>query len=70
MYLYKIELEQTNGLSWLIVLAETDEQAFEAVDANLEKHYIKKPAVRSAAIIEKKRVVSGNGYILDPQQEQ
>lgn len=66
MFLYKIEIEITNesgdSTGELILLAESDEKAFEVVDSHLERHYVKMPALKSAAIVEKKRTTAGTGY--------
>jgi hypothetical protein len=67
MFLYKIEIELEQGSGQLIVLAETDEKAFETVDSQLERHYLKMPVLKSAAIVEKKRTSPGAGYYVPHQ---
>ncbi|QHT63838.1 DUF3906 family protein [Paenibacillus lycopersici] len=67
MFLYKIEIEMEEATGHLIILAETDEKAFEAVDSQLERHYVKMPVLKSAAIVEKKRTSAGAGYFIPHQ---
>ncbi|MBO7748251.1 DUF3906 family protein [Paenibacillus sp. MWE-103] len=67
MFLYKIEIELEDETGHLILLAETDEKAFAEVEGQLERHYVKKPALKSAAIVEKKRTSAGSGYFIPHQ---
>ncbi|UVI31936.1 DUF3906 family protein [Paenibacillus spongiae] len=64
MFLYKIELELTDQTAYLILLAPSDEMAFEYVDSHVARHFIKSPEIRSAAIVEKKRTEAGSGYVI------
>ncbi|MVO98511.1 DUF3906 family protein [Paenibacillus lutrae] len=65
MFLYKIEMELQEGLSYLIVAADSDEKAFEAVEGHLIRHFTVAPEVKEAAIVEKKRLNSGAGYVIE-----
>ncbi|MEI7026831.1 DUF3906 family protein [Paenibacillus sp. y28] len=66
MYLYKIEIELVEAdTAHLIVLAETDEKAFGYVEENLARHFVAVPATKSIAIIQKKRIEAGAGYIIE-----
>ncbi|UUZ79995.1 DUF3906 family protein [Paenibacillus sp. P26] len=65
MYIYKLEIELTDQLAHLIVLAENDEQAFDYVEDQLVRHFVHNPEVKQASIIEKKRAVKGAGYIIE-----
>ncbi|WP_281886048.1 DUF3906 family protein [Paenibacillus sp. YYML68] len=66
MYLYRMEVELRDRSVQLVVMAETDEQAFDSLEELIGRFYVKTPDVQSAAIIEKKRAVKGSGYVLDP----
>lgn len=65
MFLYKLEIELTDRMAYLVLLADNDEKAFNVVESHIERHFIKKPEIRSIALVEKKRVENGNGYVLD-----
>ncbi|MEY4480478.1 MAG: hypothetical protein RLZZ267_1156 [Bacillota bacterium] len=65
MFLYKIEIQLEDQLIYLVSLAESDEKALQAVDAHVEKHFIKPQVMKEIALIEKKRVVNGTGYVLE-----
>ena len=64
MFLYKIEIELKDQTAYLILLAPTDEEAFDHVDSHVARHFIKSPEIISAAIVEKKRTEAGSGYVI------
>lgn len=65
LYLYRLiaEKEQT-GAYTVVVLAPTEEKAFEYAEKELERYTIKLPAIKEWVIEEKKRVRQGTGYVL------
>ncbi|WP_424766766.1 DUF3906 family protein [Paenibacillus sp. sgz302251] len=65
MFLYKIEIELIDRMTYLVLLADTDEKAMNVVESQIQRHYIKMPEIRSIALVEKKRVENGNGYIIE-----
>jgi hypothetical protein len=65
MFMYKLEIELQEQTVYLVVIAESDEKAFEYVEAQLTRHFIASPKVKSAAIVEKKRVEKGSGYVIE-----
>jgi hypothetical protein len=65
MYMYKLEIETSDGVVYLIVIAETDEKAFDYVEGLLVRHFTVSPEVKSETIIEKKRVSAGSGYVIE-----
>ncbi|MCI3923859.1 DUF3906 family protein [Paenibacillus sp. TRM 82003] len=65
MFLYKIECVTSKGESTAILVADSDEAAFAAVEVHLTRHYIAKPDVDSMALVEKKRIEKGSGYIIE-----
>lgn len=71
MFLYKLEIKLDFGqspdpsIANLIVLADSDESAFGYAEGHLVRHYVKLPHVLETAIVEKKRVEKGNGYVVE-----
>jgi hypothetical protein len=65
MFLYKVEIALNQGLVYLIVLAESDERAFGYAESHLTRHFIACPEVKEMAIVEKKRVEKGAGYVVE-----
>lgn len=66
MYLYKIEATLESGQAVIVLLADSDEAAFSYVEGHLARHYIKSPVVLELALVEKKRVEKGSGYVIEP----
>jgi hypothetical protein len=69
MFLYKIEIELQDQTTYLIVIAEDDEKAFSYVEGHLVRHFIVQPEVKSAVIIEKKRIEKSSGYLIEAKPE-
>jgi hypothetical protein len=65
VFLYKIEIQLEDQLVYLISLAESDEKALLAVDAHMEKHFVKPQKMLEVALVEKKRVNTGTSYVLE-----
>jgi hypothetical protein len=65
MFLYKIELVLETQTVYLIVAAENDEKAFDYVEPHLVKHFIHNPLVKEAALVEKRRLDNGAGFIIE-----
>ncbi|MCR8643887.1 DUF3906 family protein [Paenibacillus sp. N1-5-1-14] len=65
MFMYKMEIELSDQLVYLIVVADSDEKAFDYAESNLAKHFIATPEVKQLSMIEKKRLDKGNGYIIE-----
>jgi hypothetical protein len=63
--MYKLEAEIQAAKTVLIVLAESDEKAFEAAEEHLVRHYIAKPEVKELSILEKKQAAAGAGYVIE-----
>lgn len=54
MYLFKIEVDSSEGALTVILVAENEEQAFQAVDQHVERHFLYPPKLNEVAIVEKK----------------
>jgi hypothetical protein len=65
MFLYKLEIKLAGSNVCLIVLADSDESAFGYAEGHLVRHFIKKPEILETAIVEKKRVEKGSGYVIE-----
>lgn len=62
LYRFKVELVKSQTLD-LVVLAATDEQAFDSAAAELERSCFPAPTAAEWVIEEKKRVRRGVGYV-------
>ncbi|WNQ09754.1 DUF3906 family protein [Paenibacillus aurantius] len=65
MFLYKLEIVLKDQTVYLVVLAESDEKAFQSLEGQLARHFIRTPEVLEAAIVEKKRADKGAGYVIE-----
>ncbi|WP_058303500.1 DUF3906 family protein [Gorillibacterium timonense] len=66
MFLYKLEAVTSDQLLHVVILAETDEQAFAGAESQLVRHYVAPPVIEELVIVEKKRAEKGAGYVLEP----
>jgi Protein of unknown function (DUF3906) len=64
MYLYRFEVSLKSEIIPVVIAASTDEQAFHLVDVELEKYFLKQPDFEEVSLYEKKRIRSGNGFVL------
>jgi hypothetical protein len=64
MNLYRFEVTINEEPIHVIIVADSDEQAFQLVDIELEKHYLKMPAVNDISLYEKKKIKNGAGFVL------
>lgn len=65
MHLYKLELVLETQTVYLLVVAESEEKAFGYIDEHLAFHFVKRPEVKEASIIQKKSLRAGQGYIIE-----
>ncbi|MCM3718844.1 DUF3906 family protein [Fictibacillus phosphorivorans] len=64
MYLYRFEVNLKSEVVPVVIAASTDEQAFQLVDVELEKYFLKEPDIEEISLYEKKKIRSGNGFVL------
>ena len=66
MFLYKLEreVESEAGVIQAVVVADTDERAFESAEALLLRHFGKPVIPSASALVEKKRIEQGSGYVI------
>ncbi|TFH62831.1 DUF3906 family protein [Peribacillus frigoritolerans] len=64
MNLYRFEVTINEKPIHVIIVADSDEKAFELVDIELEKHYLKMPEVDDISLYEKRKIKNGAGFVL------
>ncbi len=64
MNLYRFEVTIKQEPIHVVIVAESDEQAFQLVDIELEKHYLKMPEVDDISLYEKRKIKNGAGFVL------
>ncbi|MCP1494920.1 hypothetical protein J2Y73_004951 [Peribacillus frigoritolerans] len=64
MNLYRFEVTIKGKPIHVIIVADSDEKAFELVDIELEKHYLKMPEVDDISLYEKRKIKNGAGFVL------
>jgi hypothetical protein len=64
MNLYRFEVTIKEKLIHVIIVADSDEKAFDLVDIELEKHYLKMPEVDDISLYEKRKIKNGAGFVL------
>ncbi|PLR94869.1 DUF3906 family protein [Bacillus sp. T33-2] len=68
-YLYRFDVALDNKDVMAVIYAENDEAAFEHLDVELEKFYLKEPNIKEVTLREKKRIVKKSGFILDQDEK-
>ncbi|MGE6752647.1 DUF3906 family protein [Rossellomorea sp. NPDC071047] len=69
MNLYRFEVTTRVFVTIVVVAAESDELAFDLVEIELEKYFLKKPDVVDISLYEKRRIRgSGAGFVLHEQE--
>ncbi|MDP9740960.1 UNVERIFIED_ORG: hypothetical protein QFZ59_002790 [Bacillus sp. B2I3] len=64
MNLYRFEVTIKKKPIHVIIVADSDEKAFDLVDIELEKHYLKMPEVDDISLYEKRKIKNGAGFVL------
>ena len=67
LYRFDVALEAKEIVS--VIFAENDEKAFQHLDVELEKFYLKEPQVKEIILREKKRLGKSSGFILDSEEK-
>ncbi|MCC3381493.1 DUF3906 family protein [Paenibacillus farraposensis] len=68
MYLFKIEVDSSEGALTVILAAENEEQAFKEIDQHVERHFLYPPKLNEVAIVEKKRISAGTAYVIETRK--
>lgn len=65
MKLYRLEAVADGTEVVLVIVANTEEEAFHFADIELEKHFLNVPQVEDLTMHELKSVRSGAGYVIE-----
>ncbi|WP_100331148.1 DUF3906 family protein [Bacillus xiapuensis] len=64
MYIYRFEIKQGESVTYAVIAAENDAEAFDLAEAELEKYYLTLPDYDNITLFEKKRIGGGGGFVL------
>ncbi|ENQ3109978.1 DUF3906 family protein [Bacillus sp. JAS102] len=64
MDLYRFEAVLVNSIVPIIVVAESEEQAFKMAEIELEKHFLPLPEVKEIALFEKKKIRKSAAFVI------
>lgn len=64
MDLYRFEAVLVNSIVPIIVVAESEEQAFKVAEIELEKHFLPLPEVKEIALFEKKKIRKSAAFVI------
>lgn len=68
MDLYRFEVVLANAVVPVIVVAQSEEQAFKLVEVELEKYFLPLPEVIEVSLYEKKKIRKGAGFVIHDQE--
>ncbi|HDR7451953.1 DUF3906 family protein [Bacillus cereus] len=64
MDLYRFEAVLVNSIVPIVVVAQSEEQAFKLVEIELEKHFLPLPEVKEISLFEKKKIRKGGAFVI------
>ena len=64
MDLYRFEAVLVNSIVPIVVVAQSEEQAFKLAEIELEKHFLPLPEVKEISIKKKKKIRKGGAFII------
>ena len=64
MDLYRFEAVLVNSIVPIVVVAESEEQAFKMAEIELEKHFLPLPEVKEIALFEKKKIRKSAAFVI------
>ncbi|MCW1239884.1 MULTISPECIES: DUF3906 family protein [Bacillus] len=64
MDLYRFEAVLVNSIVPIVVVAQSEEQAFKLAEIELEKHFLPLPEVKEIALFEKKKIRKGAAFVI------
>ncbi|MBH0347760.1 DUF3906 family protein [Bacillus pacificus] len=64
MDLYRFEAVLVDSIVPIVVVAESEEQAFKMVEIELEKHFLPLPEVKEIALFEKKKIRKSAAFVI------
>ncbi|MBE5105511.1 DUF3906 family protein [Bacillus cereus] len=64
MDLYRFEAVLVNNIVPIVVVAQSEEQAFKLAEIELEKHFLPLPEVKEISLFEKKKIRKGAAFVI------
>lgn len=64
MELYRFEVTTEAEVIPVVIVADSEEKAFRAVEIELEKYFLRLPSIRDITLYEKKRIQSSAGFVI------
>ncbi|PFJ18864.1 hypothetical protein COD67_13430 [Bacillus cereus] len=64
MDLYRFEAVLVNTIVPIVVVAQSEEQAFKLAEVELEKHFLRLPEVKEISLFEKKKIRKGAAFVI------
>ena len=64
MDLYRFEAILVNSVVPIVVVAQSEEQAFKLAEIELEKHFLPLPEVKEISLFEKKKIRKGAAFVV------
>ena len=64
MDLYRFEAVLENSIVPIVVVAESEEKAFNMAEIELEKHFLPLPEVKEISLFEKKKIRKGGAFVI------
>ncbi|PEZ22819.1 DUF3906 family protein [Bacillus cereus] len=64
MDLYRFEAVLVNSIVPIVVVAQSEEQAFKLAEIELEKHFLPLPEVKEITLFEKKKIRKGVAFVI------
>ncbi|WP_439875499.1 DUF3906 family protein [Bacillus mycoides] len=64
MELYRFEAVLANSIVPIVVVAQSEEQAFKLAEIELEKHFLPLPEVKEISLFEKKKIRKGAAFVV------
>ena len=64
MDIYRFEAVLVNSIVPIVVVAQSEEQAFKLAEIELEKHFLPLPEVKEISLFEKKKIRKGGAFVI------
>ncbi|PEA89204.1 DUF3906 family protein [Bacillus thuringiensis] len=64
MDLYRFEAVLVSDIVPIVVVAQSEEQAFKLAEIELEKHFLPLPEVKEISLFEKKKIRKGAAFVV------
>ncbi|MEK4741548.1 DUF3906 family protein [Bacillus sp. FSL R9-9481] len=64
MDLYRFEAVLVNSVVPIVVVAQSEEQAFKLAEIELEKHFLPLPELKEISLFEKKKIRKGAAFVI------